>query len=298
MPTLEPPAGDLGRLASPLSLDLSRLPAPAREAGAGSRDVGRLPQVSPWLLRWFTGYSRRYLRRHFHAVRLSHSGPAPSQPVLPLVIYSNHASWWDPLVGLFLVAELFPGHTLHAPIDAAMLRRYRMLGRMGFFGVEQGTRRGAVEFLRTGEAILQHSDRLLAVTAQGRFADVRERPVRFQPGLAHLAGRVPQALFLPMALEYVFWNDRLPEVLLRFGEPLVLGRAGVGVLSIEERSRLLEQRLEAAQDGLSLEAQRRDPAAFRVLLHGGAGQGGIYDWWRAFRARWRGESFNADHSPE
>ena len=166
------------------------------------------------------------------------------------------------------------------------------------FGVEQGTRRGAVDFLRTGAAILQQPGRLLAVTAQGRFADVRERPVRFQPGLAHLAGHVPQALFLPMAVEYVFWDDRLPEVLIRFGEPLALGRFSVGVLSIAERSRLLEQRMEMAQDALALEARRRDPAAFRVLLRGGAGQGGIYDWWRALRARCRGESFNPDHSPE
>lgn len=297
-PTLEPPAGELGRLASPLSLDLPMVAPPVIESGAGPGETGSLPRVSPLLLRWFTGYSRRYLRRHFHAVRLSHGGPPPVQPALPLVVYSNHASWWDPLVGLVLKSEFFPQHTLHAPIDAEMLRRYRMLGRMGFFGVEQGTRRGAVDFLRTGAAVLQHADRLLAVTAQGRFADVRERPVRFQPGLAHLAGRVAQALFLPMAIEYVFWDDRLPEVLVRFGEPLVLGRASVAALSTEERTRLLEQRLESAQDALALEARRRDPATFRTLLRGGAGQGGIYDWWRAVRARWRGQTFTPDHSPE
>jgi 1-acyl-sn-glycerol-3-phosphate acyltransferase len=285
-------------LTAPLSLDPPRTDRAPVDAGAGLEAVPPLPAISPLLLHWFTGYCRRYIRKHFHAVRVSRSAPPPAAPTLPLVLYANHASWWDPLVGLFLKSAFYPHHQLYAPIDAAMLRRYRMFGRMGFFGVEQGTRRGAVDFLRTSEAILREPGRILAVTPQGRFADVRERPLRFQPGLAHLAGRVHQAMFLPMATEFIFWDDRLPEVLVRFGEPLVLGRASVAPLAVAERSALLEQRLAATQDVLAAEARQRDPAAFRVLLRGGAGQGGIYDLWRSFRARCRGESFTPDHTPE
>jgi hypothetical protein len=46
---------------------------------------------------------------------------------------------------------------------------------------------------------------------------------------------------------------------------------------------------------LSIESQRRDPAAFQTLLSGSAGQGGIYDWWRALKAKVRGEAFNREH---
>jgi 1-acyl-sn-glycerol-3-phosphate acyltransferase len=278
------------------------------EAALGSR-VGRstnehtqrsqnsdtsIPTVSRPLLKWFTWYSRRHIRRHFHSVRISRSGLPPASK-LPLVIYSNHASWWDPLVGLVLKPEFFADRTLFAPMDAAMLERYRMFRKLGFFGVEPHSRRGAIQFLRGAEAVLKSPQHLLAVTPQSRFADVRERPVHFEGGLGHLATRVEHALFVPFVAEYVFWEERLPEILVRFGEPVEVRRGQTSALTPEGWTRQLEQKLQAAQDALSIESQRRDPIAFETLLSGGAGQGGIYDWWRGLRAKVRGEAFNREH---
>jgi 1-acyl-sn-glycerol-3-phosphate acyltransferase len=212
-----------------------------------------------------------------------------------LVIFTNHASWWDPLVGLVIKNEFFGDRSLYVPIDAMMLQRYRMFAKLGFFGVEQGTRGGAAQFLRTSQAILQHPNHLLAVTPQSRFTDVRERPLRFQSGLGHLAAKVDHAIFLPIATEYVFWEERLPEVLVRFGEPLLLNDDVRGGQSPQGLSAELERRLAATLDALSLEALRRDPSDFHLLLRGGAGQGGIYDLWRSLKAKLRGESFAKEH---
>jgi len=254
----------------------------------------RVPSVSPLLLRWFTWYSRRYVRRHFHSVRISRSGLPPASK-LPLVIYSNHASWWDALACVVLKQEFFPDRTAFAPIDAAMLQRYKMFGRLGFFGVERATRCGAIQFLRTAEAILESPKHLLAVTPQGRFADVRERPVQFEAGLGHLAGRVQHALFVPLAIEYVFWEERLPEILVRFGEPVEVRRDNAAASKPRDWTRLFEKNLDAAQYALAGESQRRNPGDFQQLLRGGAGQGGVYDWWRMFSAKLRGERFHREH---
>jgi 1-acyl-sn-glycerol-3-phosphate acyltransferase len=253
-----------------------------------------IPQISRPLLGWFTWYSRRYLRRHFHSLRVSRSGPIPA-PGLPLVLYSNHASWWDPLVCLVLKAEFFPERHAFAPIDSAALQRYKFFGKLGFFGVEQKTSRGAVRFLRTAEAILHESNHLLALTPQSRFADVRERPVRFQAGLGHLAARVSHAVFVPLAAEYVFWEERLPEVLVRCGEAVEVRPEGSSRPDPASWTALFEQKLAATQDALAREAQARNPQAFQILLRGGAGQGGIYDWWRALKARLRGGRFTREH---
>jgi len=275
----------------------------AREASATSTALqsgGRLPQsqtlprISSPLLRWFTWYSRRYVRRHFHSVRVSRSGLPPASK-LPLVIYSNHASWWDALVCLVLKDEFFPDRTAFAPIDAAMLERYKMFRRLGFFGVEQRTRRGASQFLRTAETVLQSPRHLLAVTPQGRFTDVRERPVHFEGGLGHLAVRVQRALFVPFVVEYVFWEERLPEILVRFGESVEVRREHAAAFEPAYWTKLFEEKLAAAQDALAAESQRRDPDDFQRILRGGAGQGGIYDWWRGFRAKLRREPFNREH---
>jgi hypothetical protein len=63
----------------------------------------------------------------------------------------------------------------------------------------------------------------------------------------------------------------------------------------EELSAHLEEQLTIALDALAVEAQRRDASDFRTILHGGAGQGGVYDLWRKLKAKLRGETFVKEH---
>lgn len=252
-----------------------------------------IPAASPLVLRWFARYSRGYLARHFHGVRLSRGGAVPkAEGAGPLVIYCNHPSWWDPLVGLLLALELLPEHRHFAPIEAAQLERYRLFGKLGFFGVEQGTLAGARRFLETAGTILAQDDAVLWMTPQGRFGDPRERPPRLEAGLGHLARR-GRGRFVPLALEYPFWEERLPEALARFGDPLEA--AEVEGWPAAEVTEVLAARLGAVQDRLAAEAQARDRAAFDLVLAGRAGVGGIYDRFRAAAARLRGERFRREH---
>ena len=255
----------------------------------------RVPVISRPLLRWFTWYARRYLRRHFHSLRISRAGLPAESCGLPLVLYSNHASWWDALVCLVVKQEFFPGRSAFAPMDAAMLDRYKMFGKFGFFGVSKNARHGAQQFLRTAKAILKSPGHVLFVTPQSRFADVRERPVRFEAGLGHLALRAEHALFVPVVAEYVFWEERLPEILVRFGEPVEVRAGCRAEFGEQEWTALFERKLTETQDALAVEAQRRHGHDFQIVLQGGAGQGGVYDWWRALKAKCRGESFCAQH---
>jgi phytoene desaturase len=250
---------------------------------------------SPWLIRGFTRYVRRYLRRHFHAVRLACKGRPEAPTEVPLIIVLNHPSWWDPLLCTVL-AGLFPGREHYAPMDAVALARYRFFERLGFFAVQQGTLAGAREFLRTGAAVLARPNAALWVTAQGEFTDPRQRPVRLRPGVGHLLRRLEGAVILPLALEYPFWQERLPEALARFGGPVPVGRGRD--LSVQHWMQRIEAGLTAAQDALAAEALRRAPQAFEVLLGGRAGVGGIYDLWRRLRARLRGERFQAAHAAD
>jgi 1-acyl-sn-glycerol-3-phosphate acyltransferase len=244
-----------------------------------------IPQRSEFLCRWFSWWVRGYLAKHFHAVRLA-CGTQLSVPAdAPLVIVLNHPSWWDPLIGVVL-AGLFPERTHYAPMDARMLNRYRLFKKLGFYGVEQGSR-GAAAFLRTSVAILSQPGATVWITAQGRFADPRVRPPGLRSGVGHLVQRLPHGFMVPLALEYPFWEERLPEALARFGFPVPVG-AGVG-LSASESVERIEVGLAATQDALTADALWRDPAAFITLLRGKVGIGGIYDRWRRFAARLRGE---------
>ena len=257
---------------------------------ARSRDEF-IPVISPRLHRWFAWYARRYLKRHFNAVRILKETPAPAETEAPAVFFLNHASWWDPLVSIFLAKSFYPNQLSFAPIDAGALKKYAMLRRLGFFPVERNTLTGARQFLRTSRAILAKPHHALWLTPQGRFTDIRSRPVRFEPGLGHLAGRLPDVQFIPVAMEFLWWTERSPEVLVAFGKPVSFSAASPPA----SFHALMESALAATQDQLAAASQSRQPAAFTTLLSGKAGVGGFYDFWRRLRARFRGLPYTPHH---
>jgi 1-acyl-sn-glycerol-3-phosphate acyltransferase len=247
------------------------------------------------LCAFFERVMRRQMARSFHAVRLAEPGVPRAvldlPPERPLIVYSNHPSWWDPAFAMVMIPRQFEGRACFGPIEAAMLERYGFFRRIGLFGVEPGTRAGAATFLRTSRAVLAEPSRMLWVTAQGTFADPRERPVRLRPGVARLMAALPDAVALPCAFEYPFWTEAKPEALARFGEPLE------GAHDAAEWNRRLEEALGRTMDALARDAMLRDPSPFRDLLRGQSGIGGVYDLWRRGRALLRGERFRAEHMP-
>lgn len=243
-----------------------------------------LARYNPRFVRGFSRYARWYVGRSFDGVR--RSGPLPELPPdRPLLVYANHPSWWDPLLLLLAVQHAAPQRRAFGPIDAAALAQYPFMARLGLFGIDAG-RRGAAQFLKHGERLLDDARTALVVTVQGRFTDARARPLTVLPGVVHLARRRPHAVLLPIALEYPFWDERTPEALFRFGAP----HDGAGVAVDDLRARLT-----AAADELAAEAQSRDPDRFATVLRGRAGVGGVYDLGRRLRAALRGERFTASH---
>lgn len=246
-------------------------------------------RFSPALFRWFVRYLRFYFARSFTAVRVS-SGVVPQEG--PLLLYSNHPSWWDPILAMLLVAVHLPGREGFGPMDAGALARYGMFRRLGAFPVERGTTRGARAFLRGSLEALRRGG-ILFVTAEGDFRDPRTRPVRLAPGVGHLAARASGATALPVAFEYPFWDERRPEALARFGDPFQIGP------EIDTDPRAwgcrLAQELQTTMDRLAEDARSREAGRFRTLLEGRVGVGGIYDRWRWLRAALRGDAFDAAH---
>jgi 1-acyl-sn-glycerol-3-phosphate acyltransferase len=237
---------------------------------------------------WFS----RYFRRHMNALRVAAWGmPIPGTG--PLVVYSNHPSWWDAAVYILLADRLFPTCEGYAPIDAAMLGKYGFFARIGAFAVDLDSPRGAASFLRASADVLSRPDRVLWIAAQGRFADPRQRPVDLRGGLGRLAELAPDTRFMPLAVEYAFWTERGAEALAAFGAPMT----GRELLALPRPTRLahLEAALAATMDRLAADAIARDPARFVPVLEGKAGIGGVYDGWRRLRAMIHGRPFNPAH---
>jgi 1-acyl-sn-glycerol-3-phosphate acyltransferase len=241
------------------------------------------------MCRFFTGVMRRQMAGGFRAVRLLRPGLPDLDPARPLVVYSNHPGWWDPAFYIVLQTSLFPDREGYGPMEAEALERYGFMKRIGIFGVDPGTRAGAARFLRVGSHLLADPARTIWMTAQGRFADPRERPVSLRPGLAHLMARVPGAVAVPLAMEYPFWSEKRPEALAAFGVPVN------GLDDADAWQAALETGLTRAQDDLAAAALARDPSVFETILGGARGVGGIYGAWTRLRDALAGRRHDPDH---
>ena len=237
-----------------------------------------------WYLRWL-------FWRRFNAVRVARSGLPAAPAGRPLIICTNHPSWWDPAFFILLQTSLFSGRRGFGPMDAAALGKYRLLERMGVFGIELESRRGAAQFLTTCGRVLSEPGNVLWITAQGEFFDVRARPIKLRPGIAHLLRRVPDATVLPLAMEYVFWNEGKPEALARFGPPIEAGRAR----SVAEWTAELEAALTRTADELAADSMRRDARLFTRLVQGSAAVGPIYGAYRRLRSIATGQKIDVSH---
>ena len=249
-----------------------------------------VPPISPLTLRFFRRVVRRYFRRHFRAVAAQHADRLEHLRG-PVIVYGNHSSWWDPMLIVLLGERLMPHRNHYAPIDARALEQYPILRKIGIFPVEMASPRGAAHFLRTAEGILREGG-VLWLTPQGRFADPREFPLAFKPGLAALSRRVPDVPLIPLAVEYTFWDERLPEALLHFGEPLHLAPDA----TTPQTTRTLENALATTMFALQQAAIARDPRAFQPILSGSRGTGGAYSVIRRVRDLFTGNDGNPDHT--
>ena len=253
------------------------------------------PPVTAWFQGGFHAFLGTYLRRHFHSIALANDGWQPSALVgsEPLIVYANHPSWWDPLIAHYVNLVLFKPRQFYAPIDASALEKYRVFAKLGFYGVNLASHSGAAAFLNQSMAILRHPATSLWITPEGRFCDCRDQSATLMPGLPHLCTKLTRGSVVPMAMEFVFWEERLPECLVRFGTPLCPDEQ-----TLTDKSQwaiALTNGLRSAQQQLAADSIARDAAKFTPILHGRSGAGGTYDFMRRVKSLVRREKFRPEH---
>ncbi len=266
-----------------------------------------VPSISAPLIGGFHKFLPPFLKGKFHTVAVNRSALASSEICSKdaVVVFANHASWWDPMTALFLANRVFGEFSVYAPIDADALEKYKIFKKMGFYPVQRDTSRGAAEFLKTSRQILSHSGASVWMTPEGRFVDPREQHVPFMPGLSHLASRIaksandeaPRVWFIGLAVEYVFWEESKPELLAWFAPPV---EARAESVHGEDPKRAWDERLRlslrTAQADLRAASIARDSRAFEILLGGKSGSFLIYDLWRKTTGLVTGRKVDLSHS--
>ena len=168
---------------------------------------------------WFSRHARGRLRAAFGAVRaegLDHLRAALAAG--PALIVSNHTSWWDPLVVLYLTEHVLRCDG-HAMMDAHNLQRLPFFALVGAFGVDLTNPSDGAGAMRYAARLLNAPGRMVWVFPQGRERPVTERPLGFRPGSAEVA-RVAKCVTVPIGLRYEHRGGERPELLMSIGPPL------------------------------------------------------------------------------
>ena len=258
------------------------------------RETSQLPHSKKWLVDGFCWYTKRMIANQFMSVGMQTEllDAEPIDDNSPIIAYANHASWWDPIMAMLLQQAFFDKRTFYAPIDADALEKYRIMAKLGFYGVRLESLSGAMEFLDRTKSILESKKVTIWITPEGRFSDVRDHTLPLMPGLSHLASRVRGVKFLPLALEYVFWDESRPQIFGRFGSPIDSDMS----LSKTEWNALLTERLRKTQNELARSVQARDPKAFKYVIASRPVRLSWYDYFRSWSAWFRGKPFDPRHS--
>ncbi|WP_428389009.1 lysophospholipid acyltransferase family protein [Mucisphaera sp.] len=186
-------------------------------------------QRSAWMVGKFAATSVHLVARTFRCVSVL-DRPTDVDADRPLIIASNHPSWWDPMVGLVSLQRYMPDRPAFVPIDPVGYEAHGVFAKVGFFPVEPNTRRGGVALLNYGQQALGVPGGLVWITPEGRFVDPRVRPVVLKPGASLLASRVAGCQVLPAAIEYRFGGEPKPEAILSFGEVIETDGLSAGAI--------------------------------------------------------------------
>ncbi len=176
-------------------------------------------------------------------------------------------------------------------MDQSSFERYGVFRRMGVFGVALDKSAGARRFLDVSDRALSMPGGMMWINAEGAFTDPRVRPLSLRPGIAHLARRRPDAVLLPLAMGFEFWEESRPEAMARFGNAVDVS----DLRSVDAIAQRLTEALEVTMDALARDGMARDPRCFTTLVRGRTGTDRIYDGWRRARSLLRGRRFDPAH---
>jgi len=164
--------------------------------------------LSTWAVE---AYLRTKMRSAFHGVWLRGALPPCDAGLL---LYANHTNWWDGFVVHALAVAA--GWDAYCLMEEKNLQRYRFLTRIGAFSVHPTQPGSALASLRYAKGLLQ-KQAAVVVFPEGEIRPFGESPLRMKGGVEVLA-RAAEAVCLPLAIRYAFFEHEKPCVLLQVGD--------------------------------------------------------------------------------
>lgn len=183
----------------------------------------------------------------------------------PTILFAPHCNWWDGIVFYNITHRIF-----HKEIRIMIeeLNRFPILNHGGGYSVNKSSSQSVMQALKYSVDVVGDNRNLLCIFPQGIIRPPHYRPIEFQTGLAYIAqnavkkyGRVN---LIPVAIDYTFFRDNRPEVVVDFGKCIKLDQTNQ--LDKKELTHMLEQALTQTCDAQFMEISQGDVSNYTILF--------------------------------
>lgn len=134
-----------------------------------------------WGIKFFDFYSKFKLNAHFK--KIQYIGKYVDSN-LPVLIISNHFSWWDGFIQLQLNNK-FLHRKFHVIMLEEQLKKYMILNKAGCFSVKKNSR-DILESLKYCNQLLNDKNNMLLIFPQGETQSIYTDEFKFEKGLGYV----------------------------------------------------------------------------------------------------------------
>ncbi len=163
---------------------------------------------------FFDLYSNIRLKMHFRSIRYVGQH---EERYLPVLLISNHFSWWDGFIQLRLNRRFFK-RKYYVMMEEEQLKKHMFLSKGGTFSIEKGTRQ-TLESLKYSVDILKDKNNMLLIFPQGKIQSMYTKHFHFQSGLEYILRKTPDEIQLIFNINLIDYHSyKKPELTAYFAE--------------------------------------------------------------------------------
>ncbi len=142
-------------------------------------------------------------------------------PDLPMLITSNHVSWWDGFFISEVQRRLLPGIPHYTIMLDSELRKYPFFSRIGAIGIDPAQpTKVAQTFLSLRKIRRSKHSMSVALFPQGQITPQLVRPIEFKRGVETLIRTLNPVQIIPVALHIEPLSKPRPTALIRSGRAI------------------------------------------------------------------------------
>lgn len=175
---------------------------------------------NPLVYQFFKRYAKGSIRSHFHEVIVRGEVDVKHHPVLVL---SNHISWWDGFWALYLNMEVLK-KKFHFMMDEDQLQKRWLFSHAGGYSIDAGSRTLFESLRYTGE-LLSNPDNMVLIYPQAKLYSAHTEEVQFKRGLSLIPINDKQAYKTVMLVQLTdYFENKRPTLSMYIEEAVLEGK--------------------------------------------------------------------------